>query len=284
MSTTISKQSFLYSQSYIRDAVDVDACPMRLKFKFLDKLPERVDEDTRNAMFYGRYFEWHLLGATRDGVEPVFKQNKTASTKITAWGATIRDYRPAEEIRLIDTIYQARKHIENMGLDLNHGHKQAHLISDDIEGHVDWITFDFLDLPKAVKEAREARQAIYDVKWTATKFDDRYNGWADFDSMHGNKFQAAHYIVLYWMVYGVFVPFYFLVFGKSGWVRVIKVELTQDGLMHWENTIERGRALTSKFEAEKWPAKPNFNKCMQCGYFDRCPGAIRVPQPEIFKI
>jgi hypothetical protein len=273
--TAIVKQKFIYSQSYVRDAVDVDACPMRLKFKYLDRLEERTDEDTRNAMFYGRYFEWHLLGATRDGIEPVFRPNKVASTKTTAYGATIRDFRPAAEVQLGETIEQARDHITNMGLDPNSGYKQAHLVSDDVEGHIDWITNDFLN---------QDRQAIYDVKWTATKYDDRYIGWADFDSKQGEKFQAAHYIILYWMVYGVFVPFYFLVFGKSGWVRVIKVELTQEGLTQWESTMNRARSLTAGFEAKNWPAKPSFNKCMQCGYFDRCPGAVRVPQPEVYKI
>lgn len=272
---------FRYSQSYVRDAVDVNVCPQALKFKFVDGLEENEDDDTKNAMFYGRYFEWHLLGATRDGVEPVFKQNKTATTKKTPWGSIVKDYRPAEEIRLIGTVEKARKVIKGIGLDLNKGEKQVHLChkgdnGDTLEGHLDWVTNDFQN---------PTRQAIYDVKWTATKYDDRYNGWADFQNMQSQQFQATHYTALYYIIYKEWVPFYFLVFGKSGWVRVIQPQLTPLGLTNWEGIVKYAKERTRKFIATGWQATPEFNKCMKCGYFDRCPSAVNImPKPEIFEI
>jgi len=264
-----------YSQSYIRAALDVDACPAALKFKFIDKIKEKEDDETRTAKFNGRYFEWHLLGATRDGMEPVFRPNEKARYTVGPLGEKIPDYRPKEELDLIELIQYAKTVLKNMGLNPAEGEKQLKIQVGDKEGHLDWVTKDF---------QQPERKAIYDVKWTGTKVDDHFNGWADFSRMDGERFQATHYIKLYKEAHGEYIPFYFIVFGKSGWIRVIKVILTDSGAVWHNTTMINAREKTAQFEARGWPERPAFNKCIKCGYLEHCKNPAIKPDVEVFLI
>ena len=265
----------IYSQSYIRATWEENVCPAALKMQFIDKLEQQIDDETKKAMFRGRYFEWHLLGATRDGIEPKFEPNIKARYTTGSLGEKIPDYRPAAELELIELVEYARAILKNMGLDTNEGEKQVHLKAGDKEGHLDWITKDYMN---------PTRKAIVDVKWTGTKVDDRFIGWADFDSMQGERFQATHYIQLYKEARGEYVPYYFFVFGNSGWMRVIKVVLTEQGLSIYNTTVDTAKQKTANFEAQKWPARPSFNKCMKCWFLKYCETPAIVPAAEIFHI
>jgi hypothetical protein len=227
-SNTPREFEVMYSQSLINSAIDRDVCPKYLKYKYLEKIEEKETEETKSVMFRGRYFEWHLLGATRDGQEPKFHKNQIP--KKDKYGK--KDFRPQAQIDMDVIVEYARDILMGMGLDTDEGEKQLHLVSDDLEGHLDWVTKDF---------ANPERQAIYDVKFTETAHDDRFRGWADFESKIEAKIQAIHYIKLMFYVRAVYMPFYFLVFGKSFWVRVIKVEMTNEGVNWHEMALEKTR-------------------------------------------
>jgi hypothetical protein len=260
------------SQSLIKDAWPQDVCPKYIEFKYV----LCVEGKRTPAMFRGLYFEWHLLGAVRDGVEPVYPDNKTTSTKELSDGSKIKDKRPKEQLELDILVAQARAVLLAMGLNPDKGEKQVFLEKDGLSGTIDWRTGDIV---------KREREALYDVKYTESKYDDRWNGWADFDTMPEQKLQAVHYIILDQKATGgEYKPFYFLVFGKGGWVRVIKVELSSDGIAHHELRVHETKAKLKEWRKAKFKAKPSFNKCIECPYREVCPDRSLVPEIEVFQV
>jgi hypothetical protein len=263
---------FLLSQSFINDAIDREVCPKYMQYKYIDGA-EQDNEEEKNVMFRGRYFEWHLLGATRDNIEPVFIPNKIATKKKD----NKIDTRPQAQADLDDLIIKAREICKRLGLDTSKGDKQLFIQSEDISGNIDWITRDPF-------HTDEDRQAIIDVKYTETAFDDRYRGWADFETKDDAKTQAVHYIILNYLKTGKYLPFYFFVFGKAGWVRIIKVKLTPEGLDVHINKVNHVREIAMKWHEDGWPARAEFNKCAACGYVSTCPARALMPGVEEFVI
>jgi CRISPR/Cas system-associated exonuclease Cas4 (RecB family) len=255
------------SQSFIKDSMGNDVCPKYIKYRFVD----RIELPPTDAMLKGKYFEWHLLGATRDGTEPKFEE--LSRGRKAADGSM--DKRPKEQLEMDELISYAREVLKTVGLDTSQGEKQLRITTDGMDGHIDWVTKDISDA---------TRKAIYDVKYTDTKFDDRWNGWADFESKWDAKLQAAHYTILYFAKYGVYLPFYFLVFGKAKWCRIIKVHLTQIGVDQHATKLADAEIRLDKWEEQGFPATPEFNKCMVCGYNGICPHRAIKPTIEIFEI
>jgi hypothetical protein len=265
------EDTVMLSQSFMNDAIKNDICPAYLKNKYIDLIEEREEEDTKNAMFKGRYFEWHLLGATRDGIEPIFDKNTIGKKDL--YGR--KDFRPAAEIEMDLIVENASELLYSMGLDPDEGEKQKEVISEDFIGHLDWVTRDLKN---------PDRKAIYDVKYTETKIDDRFIGWADFESKHESRLQAIHYIIMMYLETGEYMPFYFLIFGKSGWVRVIKVEMTSEGLTWHENTVKRVKERVELWKKTGWIAVPEYNKCIRCGYMSICKQRAISPNIEVFRL
>lgn len=298
------------SQSFINDALgaaetDPASCPKYLNFKYVQNL----DIDCSDAMMAGRYFEWHLLGATRDGIEPILprvgvkdlrpKKSSTKKAKVDyliSKGVVIgeketdeslflkccdlpEDWSAGEPNKAQETLDQiisiARQVLLLMGLDTAEGEKQVRLETDELVGHLDWITKDF---------QRPERMALYDVKWTETKVDDRWNGWGEFDNKLQAKTQATQYTRLYHAVHGVWVPFYFLIFGKAGWIRVLKITVTEGGVATHEFQVEATKGKLQQFKRTKWKALPEFNKCINCPYTALCPERSVVPTVETFEV
>jgi hypothetical protein len=67
------------SQSLINDLTDANMCPKHIKFKYYEG-KERIQSD---AMFAGNYFEFHVLGDTRDHNFPVFENVDRKNLKPT---------------------------------------------------------------------------------------------------------------------------------------------------------------------------------------------------------
>lgn len=209
-------------------------------------------------MFYGQYFEWHLLGAVRSGIEPKFSEKLNGEDR-------------KAKVQLDELILKAKMIMAISGINIPSGEKQLRLETDTLEGHLDLVTNDFQN-PGA--------KAIYDVKWTATKFDDRWNGWADPENDPNVKLQALQYIKLYKDVRGDWVPFYYLIFGKSGWVRYIKVVATENGIKSHVLTLENATGILAEMANTGFAAKPEFNKCQSCFFASECDKKSLLPAVE----
>jgi len=274
------------------DQLSPCSCPLFLKRRYVDKW----ETSGSDLMLAGRYFEWHLLGATRDMVEPkiprvnVKKLSPTSSAKkedMSAWlekkgifmtgtkealYERIKEF-PAEydngdpstrQMEIDGIIAIAKQVLEKMGLDVSKGRKQVKLVHKDTEGHIDWIAPNFVS-------GIDGEECIIDVKYTETRQNDRYNGWADLPERtdaqaEKAKTQAAQYTKLYFENYKKWVPFYFFIFGKSGWISIYKMTMLESGLLDINSKQELTRAKVKELIKSEWQARPEYNKCMDCPY------------------
>lgn len=364
------KNNVKMSQSLIKDLLKTRSidqkvtitpqyCPQYIKFKYVDGLKTKPSD----AMLLGSYFEWHLLGAVRDGIEPKLprinirdrrpskssskntmfeyimdkapdaiikgtgkridlKPSSSASKPklieyIASKGVLIPEKSTKEELyeiilnmpddlgepeitqedlfsfiqtlpedlsegdissqqSIMDLVIEnARNILSYMGLDVEEGEKQVRLQTDKEIGHLDWVYKDLED-PK--------RLAIYDVKFTKTKYDDWRNGWLNPDEKEDAKIQALHYIYLHYENTGEWIPFYFLIFGEDGYIRVIKFEVTKDTYSLHLDLIYQCHEWFSEIKRSKFKAKPEFNRCLKCDFNDVCKFRANIPQIETFTI
>lgn len=287
------------SQSVINDVLynfddksSPNSCPLFLKYRHVDNLQTPQSP----LMLAGNYFEHHLLGATRDGIEPIIprvnvkdmRPGKSATKEVmSSWlekkGVFMtgtKDYLyeriltyppeftegdPSTQQKEIDAvIIIAKQVLERMGLDTSLGKKQVKLEFEDTHGHLDWIAPNFVT-------KLEGEECIIDVKYTETKADDRYNGWADFQERtdiqtEKARTQAGQYIMLYHQNFDKWVPYYFFIFGRSGWVKIIKMTMLESGLSDIKAKQQLTRDRIKEFEKSKWKARPEYNKCMSCAF------------------
>lgn len=253
-----TEKHLLISQSLIKDVLPQSACPKQIGHKYIEGQRTPPSE----LMLRGQYFEHHLIGATRGGEVPEL-------TKLKKGGKS------QAEKDLEELITYARIILDAMKLDVSKGESQVEIQVDGLEGHIDHINTDIQN---------PARKAIYDVKYTETKYDDRWNGWADFESLTDAKIQAAQYVKLYHAMHGQYIPYYFLIFGKSFWCRIIKVVVTAAGMAIHNNRIDITKERMMQWNEEGWPAKPEFYKCLKCHFSDKCKFVATIPDIETYQI
>lgn len=254
----MTQQPMAISQTLIKAVLQQDACPLQLRRRFIDG--EQIPPS--DLMNRGKYFEHYLIGATRGGEVPVIEKLKKGGIS-------------QAEKDLNELITYAKVILDDIGLDVSKGQSQVELKSGLLEGHLDHINADIMN---------PDRKAIYDVKYTETRYDDRWNGWADFDSMVDQKIQASQYIMLYQLTHGHYVPYYFLVFGKSFWCRIIKVVVTEQTMVFHRNRIAATQDKIAEWSQKNWPAAPEFVKCGNCHFNSTCKQVATKPTIEIFQI
>lgn len=244
------------SQSFMNDCINNDVCQKMLYHKYILEI-EADNEEENSPMFRGRFFEWHLLGATRGGIEPKFEPLK-------------RGGKPKEERDLLQLVENAKQTLFNLGLDIDKGEKQLFLKSENMQGNLDLVSNDIQGEGKA----------IYDIKYTETRYDDRYLGWADIETKQESKLQALHYIILYYLARGEYLPFYFIVFGKTGWVRIIRIRATTDSVDLHMAMVNAAELKLKEMAANDFPATPNYMKCINCKFKDFCTHKSTKPEIE----
>lgn len=293
------------SQSLINDLCDAQMCPQYIKFKYVDLILTGQSD----VMFNGNYFEYYVLGDTRDHTFPAFdnvnkknlKPTKSAvkSKKIEYLNSKgfVFDDEPTkeyldEQLELLpedfskgeagkaqrdldDLVLYAKNILTILGIDPSLGETQVRIESDTLQGHLDHVNVDFQD---------PTRKAIYDLKYTETKENDRWAGWLDFSNNFNARTQATHYVNLYHEKHGVWLPFYFLIFGKTKWAKIIKASITEEGLSGHDFTIESCKQQFADLEVNGFPAKAAFNKCVKCDFYKICEQKRIVPEVEEYSI
>jgi hypothetical protein len=252
------------SQSLIKNLFDENNCPRAIKYEYL----ERREGRKTDAMQRGQLFEYYLTGALpRDGKIPELEKG-------------VKGNKLKPETDLEECVSYAKEICRSIGLDLENADKQIK-INVEIEGiqcsaYLDMLTKD-IDNP--------AKDAIYDIKYTETKYDDRWNGWANFDEKEDAHIQARHYILLAKEMFGEWMPYYFLIFGKSGWIRIIKCIVTEGSIMNVHMVhILRAKEMLEQHEKAGWIANPEFNKCLDCPHYAYCEDKETAPKSSIHYI
>ena len=89
--------------------------------------------------------------------------------------------------------------------------------------------------------------------------------------------QAIHYIEMYFQQHGVYLPFFYLIFGKSGWSKFIMIEPTLERLEEYRNKLNQFRNDLKDFKPK---SIDNYSICRKCSVMCN----KRVLKPNIQQI
>ena len=282
------------TQSLIKDILPEDFCPHYIHLKYNEGIRTEPTESMENGLF----FESELLGSARGGKfelprkEVCNKPKKSASKKammeyikprlnfysdaelkfhrkskdvLFKW---IQLYLPKDvtsfpyqrELDILENVDYAKGKMKALEIVIEH--VQPHLSNEDRSGH-----FDALGTIKGTP-------AIFDVKWTGmsqqqferemkygTLIDDYRTQSRHYQSIDPNK------------------DFYFLVFGKSNWCKVMRFTWNSDAVMHHVET--KSDVATVKFENLKdYEIKPDYKQCEGCRLREQCKLRENTPRIE----
>tara|TARA_Y100001968_G_C19454194_1_gene771105 strand:+ start:8942 stop:9730 length:789 start_codon:yes stop_codon:yes gene_type:complete len=225
------------SQSLIKE-LNKEGCQLAVK-----KMLEGERSEPTEAMLNGLYFEHYLIGGTRGGEVPEFKPLKNGN-------------KPKAELDLIDLIDKSKELLT--ANDIKIDEVQPEYIYEDVVAHLD-----------AVGSVR-GEKCLIDIKWTGTREDDKWNGWGEPLMKEDAHIQAKHYVWTYMMATGQHLPFYFIVFGKSGWCKLIRFNCEQSALQEHESVINEARANIKQMIKDKFPYKAHLGLCSKCWYKKTC--------------
>ena len=225
------------SQSLIKE-VQKEGCELAVK-----KMLEGERTEPTEAMLSGLYFEHYLIGSTRGGEVPEFKALKSGN-------------KPKAELDLIDLIDKSKDLLTANDIIIDE--VQPEYIHKDIVAHLD-----------AVGSVR-GEKCLIDIKWTGTREDDKWNGWGDPLMKDEAHIQANHYTYTYMMATGKHLPFYFIVFGKSGWCKLIRFNCGESALQRHEGIINETRDKVNQMIKDKFKYEAHLGLCSKCWYKDTC--------------
>jgi len=245
------------SQSLIKEVLKQDHCPKQILFSF--EQGKELYEPSEN-MLLGRYFESELLGACRGG--------EKQEAKFLKGGEKATAYRECDKL-----IEFAKECFNSIGFETKFGRSQINVETEFLVLNIDHLSSYF-----------KGKKAIIDVKWTATKPDDRWNGWGDFDSMTDQHIQACHYTLGMFEKTGEWFPFYFFVFGKDFWFRPIKVSLTENAINVHKSRISYTTEKIRQYSENNFKGNGDFNKCYSCPFKNECEDKAVLPEIETFLI
>lgn len=120
--------------------------------------------------------------------------------------------------------------------------------------------------------------AVLDVKFTSTRVDEagKY-GWGDPTLL--DHTQAIHYTLGSIHHYDRPLPFYYIVFGKSGWVKFIQVKVSKETMVQHVEVVKRLMDYMAN-DFEPTPTK-SYNKCARCLLRTVCDKRVEIPDTEI---
>lgn len=240
------------SQSLIKEVLDPNHCPRQIYMSFIEG--HELKEASEN-MILGRYFESELLGSCRGG--------EKQPPKLIKGGEKASKYREVDEVVIF-----ARGVFKSLGIIPIEAQKS--IIANGLSAAIDLVANDI-----------EGEQiANYDVKYTETKEDDKWNGWGSPEYKEDAIIQAAHYSLVTFESTGKWIPFYFLVFGSKKWVKVLRYRFDETSIEIHKKRIANTAATIKEYAMNNYKGVGKFNKCISCPFFKECPDASKKPEIE----
>lgn len=248
---------FKISQSALKSFFDPTLCEIKWEEMYLNGY--RTEPSA--AMLDGLVFEQHVIGGSRGGEVYEIPKGKT--------GKVLK--RETDLLELCEKSIQTMNDLEIELIDV-----QPEWNVGDLTGHPDAL----------IKYKGEL--AIMDLKYTATKEDEnsRWNpfAWGNlWDKETGVVYkdfkQALHYTQMYYEMHGIYLPFLYLVFGKSGWCKFILIEISGSALDDYNMLLE-----TFRTEYKEFDPKPigQYSTCRKCPVL--CDKRTTKPNIETIKI
>ena len=230
------------TQSLIKDILPEDFCPHYIHLKYSVGLRTEPTESMENGLF----FESELLGSARGGKFELPKNKQGKPYK--------------RELDILENVDYAKGKMKALEIVIEH--VQPHLSNEDRSGH-----FDALGTIKGTS-------AIFDVKWTGMS-QQQYERELKYGTLIDDyRTQARHYQSI-----DPNKDFYFLVFGKSNWCKVMRFHYNADAVTHHVET--KSDVATVKFENLKdYEIKPDYKQCEGCRLREQCEKREHLPNIE----
>lgn len=228
-------------------------CLHRFKLKYLDGVKAPDDGDW-TCLKKGLFFEQEVIGGTRD-------KETINIPKLVKGGPTT-----VEKDLLVLSEY-AKDIITRLNIEI-------------LELQPTLETADRIGHPDAIMKFSKYDRCVLDLKYTDTKVDDRFNGWGDPQTM--NHVQALDYVDLHYQVHGTYPAFFYLIFGKSGWVKLIQVLISPESITRHRSEVAW---LLNELKTKKsYPATNSFNTCATCELMAVCDKRNKLPEVESIEI
>jgi hypothetical protein len=262
---------------------------------------EGIDRPSSPVMVKGQIFEYHLIGATRDGNVPTLgmvgqksakpsrsatKQEKLAYLSSKGIPAFFSDtsetlsqlIQDAPEDLLPGTLSQDEILIRDLAI---RSREILPLLGIEIESTQQTLEYgSFKGHPDIVGKVKR-RRAIVDIKFTETAEDDRWNGWGDPGSKPWTDLlQSVFYPFLHYRKTGEIADFYYLIFGKSGWIKWVRMEY--DPEVEFARLEARLEQMIKEVENLKPSPSKDYNVCLKCHLREggQCTQFAKVPALE----
>ena len=236
------------SQGAVRDFYDPDYCKIKWEEVYLNGYRTKPT----NAMLDGLVFEQEVIGMSRGGEVYEIPKGKT--------GKPLK-----RETDLLELSERSKKTMLDLEIEL-------------IDVQPEWETDELIGHPDALIKYK-GELAIMDLKYTAIREDEscKWNPYAWNDLEHKDFSQAIHYIEMYYQIHGEYLPFFYLVFGKSGWCKFILIDLTAESL---ENYRDKLKQFKVDFKNFKSVGVKDYSICRKCPVICN----KRVLKPNIIEI
>ena len=236
------------SQGAVRDFYDPDYCKIKWEEVYLNGYRTKPT----NAMLDGLVFEQEVIGMSRGGEVYEIPKGKT--------GKPLK-----RETDLLELSERSKKTMLDLEIEL-------------IDVQPEWETDELIGHPDALIKYK-GELAIMDLKYTAIREDEscKWNPYAWNDLEHKDFSQAIHYIEMYYQIHGIYLPFFYLVFGKSGWCKFILIDLTAESL---ENYRDKLKQFKVDFKNFKSVGVNDYSICRKCPVICN----KRVLKPNIIEI
>ena len=223
----------------LRDFYNPDYCKIKWEETYLNGYRSKPSP----AMLDGLVFEQKVIGMSRGGEVYEIPKGKT--------GKPLK-----RETDLLALAEKSKVMMHDLGIEL-------------VDVQPEWETDELIGHPDALIKYK-GELAIMDLKYTAIKEDDncKWNpyAWGNLvDENTGEVYkdftQAIHYIEMYYQMHGIYLPFFYLIFGKSGWCKFIMIEPTHETLEKYRNKLKR-----FKEDLKNFNPKPvdNYSICRKC--------------------
>tara|TARA_R110002020_G_scaffold167816_3_gene356362 strand:- start:309 stop:1061 length:753 start_codon:yes stop_codon:yes gene_type:complete len=243
------------SQSMIRDFYDSNYCKIKWEETYLNGFRTIPSA----AMLDGLVFEQNVIGMSRGGEVYEIPKGKT--------GKPLK-----RETDLLALAEKSKEMMNDLEIEL-------------IDVQPEWETDELIGHPDALIKYK-GELAIMDLKYTAMKEDEncKWNpyAWGNIvDESTGEIYkdftQAIHYIEMYFQEHGIYLPFFYLIFGKSGWCKFIMIEPSKETIESYRDRLKRFRNDLKNFIPK--PIK-SYSKCRKCSVLCE----KRTLKPEIQQI
>ena len=217
--------------------------------------------DPESVLNKGLYFEYHLIGGTRGGDPPL-------AFPLTQKGGQYKWHQDLDQNILDAETWMKKLQIEPIRV-------QGEVTAGDEQMHYDLLAncYD----PLHLVEYESNPLCLIDIKWTETRKDDKWNGWAEAAYNQKATLQATHYVHVFYQATGIMIPFYFLIFGKSGWVKFLRMRIRDPYMAAHVNYIQRFKEQREKRNERGYFPIMDLETCDACPFFGDCEYAVDRP-------